>query len=214
MTSKITHERAFLVLVAALTLGAAGGHCPWPGEETGCVVDGVLIGVGSSIPAPDGCNTCTCTQGGDLACTERACLSARDACLNTDGVWDEGACGHTVCGHPPACDAIIPGCDCGPAANFVDGRGCVEDAGCSACVRDADCGSEQRCDAGVCVAGGACPEAAPTPGAACAGTLSCGYGQECCCDECFESFRCDCFDGSWLCHYTDACMAPSCLGEP
>lgn len=35
-----------------------------------------------------------------------------------------------LCGLPPACTAVIPGCDCGSDANFVPGAGCVEDPGC------------------------------------------------------------------------------------
>ncbi len=31
---------------------------------------------GSNEPAPDGCNTCTCTDEGSWACTERACQSS------------------------------------------------------------------------------------------------------------------------------------------
>ncbi len=38
--------------------------------------DGRTCAVGASCPAPDGCNTCTCSAWGALACTERACVDA------------------------------------------------------------------------------------------------------------------------------------------
>jgi hypothetical protein len=51
-------------------------------------------------------------------------------CVETGGRWDERSCGDYLCGQGPLCDAIIPGCDCGERANFVDGRGCAEDPAC------------------------------------------------------------------------------------
>ena len=54
-----------LSCVAALVTAAA---C-----EPICVVGDTELSVGEEIPAPDGCNTCTCTQEGTLACTELDC---------------------------------------------------------------------------------------------------------------------------------------------
>jgi hypothetical protein len=51
-------------------------------------------------------------------------------CEATGGTWDPTACGHYGCGLPQECAAVIPGCDCGPTMNFVDGTGCVEDPAC------------------------------------------------------------------------------------
>ena len=51
-------------------------------------------------------------------------------CEGTRGRWDETSCGHYQCGNPPSCEAIIPGCDCGPGGIFMDGEGCVEVPGC------------------------------------------------------------------------------------
>ena len=55
----------------------------------------------------------------------------QDLCEETGGRWDPTACGHRQCGSPITCLAIIPGCDCGPTASFVEGRGCIEDPTCS-----------------------------------------------------------------------------------
>jgi hypothetical protein len=71
-------------------------------------------------------------------------------CVATGGRWDPTSCGHYECGQFPPCDAIIPGCDCGPGRNFTPGRGCIADPRCRArCDDDRDCppGSVcNRCD--------------------------------------------------------------------
>lgn len=51
-------------------------------------------------------------------------------CESTGGTWEPNSCGHYGCGVPPVCAAVIPGCDCGPTMNFVEGTGCVEDQAC------------------------------------------------------------------------------------
>ena len=60
-------------------------------------------------------------------------------CEGTDGRWDERSCGHYQCGNPPSCEAIIPGCDCGGLANFVEGAGCVQDRACGEEPVDEEC---------------------------------------------------------------------------
>ena len=50
------------------------------GTDTGTCTDG------ETRPADDGCNTCTCTDAGEWACTERACASECDSdddCIRT-----------------------------------------------------------------------------------------------------------------------------------
>jgi hypothetical protein len=39
----------------------------------GCAYGGWVYPAGSSFPSTDGCNTCGCTSGGDVACTKKAC---------------------------------------------------------------------------------------------------------------------------------------------
>jgi hypothetical protein len=56
--------------------------------------------------------------------------SEQELCEATGGTWDPISCGHYTCGQFPACDAIIPGCDCGPDRNFQPGIGCVLDPDC------------------------------------------------------------------------------------
>jgi hypothetical protein len=57
--------------------------------------------------------------------------SEAELCWATGGSWDMGSCGHYDCGLRPDCDAIIPGCDCGPVSNFTPGLGCVAAPACS-----------------------------------------------------------------------------------
>jgi len=56
------------------------------GDEaaTTCLVNGLEIEVGQEYTPPDGCNTCTCTDTGDSACTRKAC----EPCSTCDG--DDG----------------------------------------------------------------------------------------------------------------------------
>ncbi len=73
-------------------------------------------------------------------------LPAERSCRVTGGTWDENSCGNYECGEFPACDAIVPGCDCGPKANFVEGKGCVEDQVCAGnCDWDGDCPEGEIC---------------------------------------------------------------------
>lgn len=51
-------------------------------------------------------------------------------CTATGGTWEEMSCGHYVCGMPPACAAVVPGCDCGSDGVFVDGVGCQASDAC------------------------------------------------------------------------------------
>jgi hypothetical protein len=52
-------------------------------------------------------------------------------CEATGGIWDPLSCGHYHCGQFPPCDAIIPGCNCGPSSNFAPGIGCFPDPTCN-----------------------------------------------------------------------------------
>lgn len=70
-------------------------------------------------------------------------LGPQGLCEATDGTWDPNACGDSFCGIPNDCEAVIPGCDCGPNANFVEDEGCVADDACTTF----DCGDALQCTA-------------------------------------------------------------------
>ena len=51
--------------------GASSGGAP----GSSCVYQGKSYPAGSSFPASDGCNACTCQSSGMVACTARACVN-------------------------------------------------------------------------------------------------------------------------------------------
>jgi hypothetical protein len=103
---------------------------------------------------------------------------AERLCLGTGGRWDPGACGHYRCGQPNACNAIIPGCDCGAGKSFVEGQGCVGDPACGGAVGEPCDPFDSRCAPGlICLERG--PESfCSEPG--CAGDDECAPGLKCC----------------------------------
>lgn len=125
----------------------------------------------------------------------------QEGCEASGGTWDETACGHYQCGVPNGCAAVIPGCDCGPAANFgpsmdfPSGFGCVAED----CENDAlfDCGDDLSCSLGaeyceVFVPG---VKGAPITYACFAAPNECAGGLDCDCLEGTDVFFQDCDDG-------------------
>jgi len=192
----------------------------WEPCGPGCVVDGTFVREGDTVPAPDGCNTCTCLPGGTLACTEIACPvcvfngtihrvgetfpagdgcnvctclgggrvvctlracpicppSEATLCVETGGVWDPTSCGHYRCGAFPECDAVIPGCNCGPERNFRAGVGCVDDPACGRCAADSDCPPGSTCN--TCPPDPSCPLCTVCGPPVCE-PISCGFDEDC-----------------------------------
>lgn len=63
----------------AVTVPLAGNRGCVPVEPAApvtCEWEGAVWQPGDSFPAGDGCNTCTCGEGGAVLCTKRACISA------------------------------------------------------------------------------------------------------------------------------------------
>ncbi len=78
---------------------------------------------------------CNCASPPAVGCVEARCAAIEPAddaslCESTGGTWYEGSCGDYYCGLEPACDALIPGCDCGPLSNFSKTIGCTTDPAC------------------------------------------------------------------------------------
>jgi len=150
----------------------------------GCLVDGEFHRVGDTFPAGDGCNVCTCHADGSVRCTLRPCPvcpppepTPRERCERTGGSWDETSCGHYSCGERPLCDALIPGCDCGPKRTFEDGVGCVEDDACRGeCGPGRDCPPGSVCNS--CPPDPSCPLCAVCGPAVCE-PISCAFDRDC-----------------------------------
>ncbi len=62
-----------------------------------------------------------------------------------------------------------------------------------------------------------CPSIPPDTGDSCVGfenNLTCEFGEECCCGQCFPSLICECSGGQWGCFFSDACLAPCPTDSP
>ncbi len=96
-----------------------------------CEYDGETYLVGETFPDTDGCNTCTCETGGEVACTLMECL---DSC-------DYGGVTYTVGETFDAGDGCNT-CTC----EASDQVSCTE-IGCeTACTSDGDCPESGFCD--------------------------------------------------------------------
>lgn len=152
---------ALLIVAAALSMGARkcepnrpigcpkGAECPAPSK--GCEVDGERYELGESFPSSDGCNTCSCSEGGQVACTLRACLPI-DSCGGGEACGEGEYCKpaeNIACNDlsgscvpkPEACDAIYaPICGC-------DGKTYGSD--CDAAMQGVAVASQGECDGGA-----------------------------------------------------------------
>jgi hypothetical protein len=69
------------------------------------------------------------SDAGECGC---GCIDPEDLliCEGSGGEWDPYGCGHVWCGMELVCDAIVPGCNCGPGRIFEEGVGCVHSEEC------------------------------------------------------------------------------------
>ena len=98
--------RRFLALAAVLP-GVLAAGCQSDvdgggGDGATCTLEGETYDAGESFPAPDGCNTCTCTEQGDVACTLMACV---EGCVYKGETYSPGQSFYDseICG-PCTCD--------------------------------------------------------------------------------------------------------------
>ena len=69
---------AFKVMVrqaAGGDFGESKGHWEKGVCKVVCDYDGNTYEIGESFPATDGCNTCSCMENGNVACTKMACVN-------------------------------------------------------------------------------------------------------------------------------------------
>ncbi|AUX40746.1 uncharacterized protein SOCE26_021470 [Sorangium cellulosum] len=71
-----SHLGTLLSIAVAAPLALAGCNVTLIGGGDTCEVDGAVYSPGDSFPASDGCNTCTCTEDGTVACTLMECVSS------------------------------------------------------------------------------------------------------------------------------------------
>lgn len=133
---------AVMFLVACTEHGKGGGVCRDDG--------GRVVQKGQTIPAGDGCNSCTCTATG-LACTDASCI---------DGGFFDGPM--AVCGASGGCPSgPVCGGQCCQAGEKCVGGTCMCGSG-SACTGGNFCASGgpismDGCGSVCCGATGPCP---------------------------------------------------------
>jgi hypothetical protein len=160
-----------------------GSHGTWhPAAECHC---GFVCGRDGLCDAClDSCDCGPHRNFGPGGCVADVLCEAPDRaeiCTDTGGTWHECgpggdcSCGDYYCGIPNLLDpCVMPGCDCGPYANFDSVEGCVWDDGCVLNERGAACSGY---------------EASPScrPGLACCYTCGIRSGCAACTDPCCGS---------------------------
>jgi hypothetical protein len=139
-----------------------------------CVYQGMSYASGATFPSSDGCNTCSCSSSGEVACTKKACISCES--ISTEyGVLIE---------HAKTCDPQAPnqctlrvfeglGCGCGTFVNPANWDEAAI-AAASTSYQAGQCGGNVQCGecnvavTAACSAQGQCiTNSDPTEGAAC-----------------------------------------------
>src|SRR5688572_11495455 len=112
-------------LACAATLGACVGTSSEVGSMDGDGGQGPECEEGATKPAGDGCNTCTCDDGGSWGCTEMAC-GCQEGAMKPAG----DGCNSCICGPDGtwACTLI----DCAPECQEGETRPAGD--GCNSCV--------------------------------------------------------------------------------
>merc|ERR1719317_160636 len=138
--------------------------------------------------SPDWCTSCNPSNN--------ACESPNPDCIDTSGWLNLGYC----------CGSIVePSSGCSETCEYYRGDGvCDMGLGCNVaeCGFDGgDCGSQR------------CPNEEPRGGESCSGSISCPYGEVCCCGSCHEAKVYECSSGKWSVTYPDRCEIEGCNPE-
>ncbi|AKT37495.1 hypothetical protein [Chondromyces crocatus] len=111
--------------------------CSAPNCAPVCEYEGQAYPEGASFPAADGCNTCSCTADGSVACTEMACE------CNPETEWWRDYIGQS----PAQCEVIDYACpENTEAFGNACGCGCEQSAECQEtynCMPPSDCNVEE-----------------------------------------------------------------------
>jgi len=114
------HNVVKVALVGAIALGISACASGYEPNLEGCFVGKAFHKTGASFPAADGCNTCSCTQDGRVACTEIACAPEEKTCVR-------GGCSSQLC--------VDDGSNISGTCEWREEYGCFAQA---ACERQAD----------------------------------------------------------------------------
>jgi hypothetical protein len=138
--AQYTRVGALVGLVGLLGsfLGCSGG------TSEGCDYAGKHYAVGDSFSDADGCNQCTCSEGGQIACSTKAC-PPDDGCTYDGKHYDSGAtfadrdgCNQCTCQSDGGVACTLKAC--GASCDSVEAEREKELARVQQCSTAADCG--------------------------------------------------------------------------
>jgi len=161
----------------------------------------------------------------DLPCPEKQCLGPNGECGDDVNCFADPCDVQNECAYEE-CEANYCGGCHHVCTQNINGTKFSDDIFCASVWKPV-CGDDNNTYSNNCEANkvnvnvayeGECkdiavfqPEEKCSPGGACSTEgSSCSEGTETCCGETYDSLKCDCFGGSWMCLQTDACMFPSC----
>ncbi len=157
--------KPMIKLLPMLSIAFLLTACPEvePADDETCDYNGKFYDVGVRFESTDGCNTCSCEQGGAVACTEMGCV---DGCDYNGKFYEVGAsfnsaddCNTCSCeqGGLVACTEMA--CDDGCVYNRVyynPGDRFKDKEGCNTCHCEA--GGDIVCTMMECVPENPCPD--------------------------------------------------------
>jgi hypothetical protein len=185
-----------VVLVALVPWACASWVVPSDGSAPsdggpirGCSLPGGgVCAYGQACPAGDGCNSCTCSPGGMLACTTAfcptGCTTTRDCPLGQECAGGQGCGTPWTCQHTLCAQVASTWCDCA-GVTYTTPDACatrpyshtgpcetpVADAGPTCAPLHAMCSTSEECCTGYCMPHGAPINTCETPPP---GTFGCG----------------------------------------
>lgn len=210
-------------------------NCNWPvSYEPICGCDGETYGNECEV---DESGTSVAYEGHcELADERQADLSTTSPCPENQCLSPDGECAGTVNCFVDPCDVQDECAYAECEANYCGGCHHVcndsmtkvsDDIACAE-IWQPVCGDDNitysnRCEANKAdnvniMYEGECKDIAAVqseekcyPGGRCSTEgSSCSEGTETCCGQTYDSLKCECSGGSWMCFHTDACMFPSC----
>jgi hypothetical protein len=144
--------RCLLAAAALFPAALAGCGSDVTGEDQ-CTVDGVDYDVGESFPAPDGCNTCTCQEGGQAACTLMGCIDGCevDGVMHAPGDTFPAGCNTCTCMEDGNVACTDMACTCEyQGQTYSQGESFPAGDGCNTCTCDPEGSGEAMCTLMAC----------------------------------------------------------------
>ncbi len=159
----------FAALCAPLWMGAEECTTTKVGDQNVCEYGGKVYAPGDKFPSTDRCNTCSCEENGNVACTEKACAPGAGTCEYNGAVYAQGetfpaddGCNTCSCEESGNVACTLIGCDPNGGGNDGNAGSCEHDgkyyaANTTFVIDCAGCGCDTNgqvaCDAVLCKGG-------------------------------------------------------------